>query len=38
MNKPGHIYTVARGKTGMIGTYKLETEVVSGNGKFEKQD
>ncbi|MFJ8526616.1 BREX system Lon protease-like protein BrxL [Bacillus sp. NPDC094106] len=31
-----HIYTVARGKTGMIGTYKLETEVVSGNGKFEK--
>ncbi|MBJ8113395.1 protease Lon-related BREX system protein BrxL [Bacillus cereus group sp. N6] len=36
MNKPGHIYTVARGKTGMIGTYKLETEVVSGNGKFEK--
>ncbi|EMA6342984.1 protease Lon-related BREX system protein BrxL [Bacillus cytotoxicus] len=36
MNKPGHIYTVARGKTGMIGTYKLETEVVSGTGKFEK--
>ncbi|MBE7105489.1 protease Lon-related BREX system protein BrxL [Bacillus cereus] len=36
MNKPGHIYTVARGKSGMIGTYKLETEVVSGNGKFEK--
>lgn len=36
LSKAGHIYTVARGKTGMIGTYKLETEVVSGNGKFEK--
>ncbi|MFF2444529.1 protease Lon-related BREX system protein BrxL [Priestia megaterium] len=36
MGKPGHVYTVARGKSGMIGVYKLETEVVSGNGKFEK--
>lgn len=36
MNKAGHIYTIGRGKTGMIGAYKLETEVVSGNGKFEK--
>jgi ATP-dependent Lon protease len=34
--KPGHVYTIARGKSGMIGVYKLETEVVSGNGKFEK--
>ncbi|SCL92855.1 Uncharacterized protein BC88300_02206 [Bacillus cytotoxicus] len=31
-----NIYTATRGKTGMIGTYKLETEVVSGTGKFEK--
>ncbi|MFJ5762756.1 protease Lon-related BREX system protein BrxL [Neobacillus sp. NPDC093182] len=36
MGKPGHVYTVARGKSGMIGVYKLETEVVAGNGKFEK--
>ncbi|OLS37727.1 protease Lon-related BREX system protein BrxL [Bacillus sp. MRMR6] len=36
LGKPGHIYTVARGKTGMIGTFKIETEVVSGNGKFER--
>lgn len=36
MNRAGHVYTVARGKSGMIGTYKIETEVISGNGKFEK--
>ncbi|MGG3007351.1 protease Lon-related BREX system protein BrxL [Geobacillus stearothermophilus] len=36
MGKPGHIYTVSHGKSGMIGVYKLETEVVSGSGKFEK--
>ena len=34
-SKPGHVYTVSRGDTGMLGVYKLETEVVSGNGKFE---
>jgi ATP-dependent Lon protease len=33
--KPGHIYTVSRGDTGMLGVYKLETELVGGNGKFE---
>ena len=33
--KPGHIYTVSRGDTGMLGVYKMETEVVGGNGKFE---
>jgi ATP-dependent Lon protease len=33
--KPGHVYTVARGDTGMLGVYKLETEMVGGNGKFE---
>ncbi len=36
MGKPGHLYTVARGKSGIIGTYKIETQVISGNGKFEK--
>ncbi len=34
-SKPGHVYTVARGDTSMLGVYKLETEVVGGNGKFE---
>jgi len=33
--KPGHVYTVQRGDTGMLGVYKMETEMVSGNGKFE---
>ena len=27
LNKPGHLYTVSRGKTGMIGIFKLETQV-----------
>ena len=36
MNRAGHVYTVARGKNGMIGTYKIETEVINGSGKFEK--
>jgi len=33
--KPGHVYTVSHGDSGMLGVYKLETEVVGGNGKFE---
>jgi ATP-dependent Lon protease len=33
--KPGHIYTVARSDSGMLGVYKIETELVGGNGKFE---
>lgn len=36
MNRAGHVYTVARGKSGMIGTYKIETEVIDGSGKFDK--
>lgn len=35
-NKPGHVYTIAQGDSGMIGVYKIETEVVSGTGKFER--
>lgn len=35
LNNPGHIYTVSRGKTGMVGVYKLETQILPGNGKFE---
>ncbi|SPF40069.1 conserved hypothetical protein [Candidatus Desulfosporosinus infrequens] len=33
--KLGHVYTVSHGDTGMMGVFKLETEVVGGNGKFE---
>lgn len=36
MNRSGHVYTVARTKSGKIGPYKIETEVINGNGKFEK--
>lgn len=34
MNKPGHVYTISQGKTGMIGVFKLETQILPGNGKF----
>ena len=34
--KSGQIYTVGVGDSGMLGVYKLETEVVNGSGKFEK--
>ena len=34
--KAGHVYTISVGDSGMIGVYKLETEVVAGSGKFEK--
>jgi len=36
ISNPGHAYTVSRGKTGMIGVYRLETQVLPGNGKFER--
>lgn len=36
MGKPGHLYTVSHGKSGMIGVFKLETQMTAGNGKFEK--
>jgi len=28
IGKPGHLYTIARGKSGMIGAYKIETQVI----------
>lgn len=34
---PGKIYTVSRGKSGMYGVYALETQMLPGNGKFEKK-
>ncbi|NLJ77694.1 MAG: ATP-dependent Lon protease, partial [Peptococcaceae bacterium] len=36
VGKPGHVYTVSRGESGIIGVFKIETEVVSGSGKFER--
>lgn len=36
MGRPGHVYVVGHGLSGMIGVYKLENQVVSGTGKFDK--
>lgn len=36
MLNPGNIYTVSRGKTGMVGVYRLETQMLPGNGRFER--
>lgn len=33
---PGQIYSVARGKSGMIGVFRLESQKLPGNGKFER--
>lgn len=33
---PGQIYSVARGKTGMIGVFRLESQMLPGNGKFDR--
>lgn len=34
--RPGQIYTVSRGKNGFVGTYRLETQMLPGNGKFDR--
>lgn len=36
LGKPGHIYTVSHGKSGMIGVFKLEMQMTAGSGKFER--
>lgn len=33
---PGQVYSVARGKSGMIGVFRLESQMLPGNGKFER--
>ncbi len=33
---PGQVYTVSQGKNGMIGVFRLESQMLPGNGKFEK--
>ena len=33
---PGQVYTVSRGRSGMIGAFRLESQMLPGTGKFEK--
>ena len=34
MTNPGQVYTISRGKSGFVGVYRLETQILPGNGKF----
>ena len=36
MCNPGQVYTVAQGKSGMLGVFRLESQMMPGNGKFER--
>ena len=36
MRNPGQVYTVSQGKSGMIGVFRLESQMLPGNGKFER--
>ena len=36
MCNPGQIYTASQGKSGMIGVFRLESQMLPGNGKFER--
>lgn len=33
---PGQVYTISNGKSGMIGLFRLESQMLAGNGKFER--
>ena len=33
---PGQVYTVGHGRSGMIGVFRLESQMLPGNGKFER--
>ena len=33
---PGQVYSVSQGKSGMIGVFRLESQMLPGNGKFER--
>ena len=33
---PGTVYTISRAKSGMIGVYRLETQILPGSGKLER--
>ena len=34
MNKPGCVYLIGKSKTGMLGCYRLETQMMPGSGKI----
>ena len=36
MCNPGQIYTISQGKSGMIGVFRLESQMLPGGGKFER--
>lgn len=36
MCNPGQVYTVSQGKGGMIGVFRLESQMIPGSGKFER--
>ena len=36
MCNPGQVYTVSHGKSGMIGAFRLESQMLPGNGKFSR--
>lgn len=36
MCNPGQIYTVSQGKSGMLGVFRLESQMLPGNGKLER--
>lgn len=36
IGNPGQVYTVSQGKSGMIGVFRLESQMLPGNGKFDK--
>ncbi|MDD8053666.1 MAG: ATP-dependent Lon protease, partial [Thermotogota bacterium] len=36
LSNPGNVYTISRGKSGMIGVFRLETQMLPGSGKFER--
>lgn len=36
MCNPGQVYTVSNGKSGMIGVFRLESQMLPGNGKLER--
>lgn len=36
ISNPGQVYTVGQGKSGMIGVFRLESQMLPGNGKFDR--
>ena len=36
ISNPGQVYTVSQGKSGMIGVFRLESQMLPGSGKFER--